>query len=447
MQARHRSGTEYGTWSLFYRLSLAGQSVGGFTYQDSVLCADEVPLPRLAEQFGTPTYVYSRPAIEQAWRAYDVALAPYRHLICYSVKANSNLAVLNVLAQLGSGFDIVSSGELARVLKAEGDPKKVVFSGVGKTKDEIDQALSAGIKCFNVESVSELERIEYCARRQARMAPVSLRVNPDIDPNTHPYIATGLRENKFGIAYEQALEVYGIAAGLKYIDVVGVACHIGSQIQSIAPFTEAMTRLMRLIRKLHAQGLPVRHIDAGGGLGISYGKEVTPSIRQYVTALVKEGAGREYELIIEPGRSIVGAAGVLLTRVEYIKHTEERNFAVLDAGMNDLMRPSLYDGWHDVLPVLQHDTTEACEYHLVGPICESGDVLASNRRLALQQGDLLAITATGAYGFSMSSNYNTRPRACEVMVEGEQMHLVRHRETPEDLLQGECLFPIHSLPI
>lgn len=423
--------------------------MSGFHYREGQLYAEEVPLSRLAREFGTPIYVYSRLAIEQAWQTYDAALAHHRHLICYSVKANSNLAILNTLAQLGSGFDIVSGGELARVLMARGDPAKVVFSGVGKTTEEIDQALAADIKCFNIESISELERIEHCARHQGRAAPVAMRINPDIDPETHPHIATGLRKNKFGISYQQALEAYEIAAGLKHIQVAGVACHIGSQIRHLKPFMEAMAHLMDLVHTLEKRGIHLQHIDAGGGLGIAYGREESaPTVRQYINTLMEGIPEQEYEIIVEPGRSIVATAGVLLTRTEYVKHTDARDFAIVDAGMNDLMRPALYDGWHDVLPVHQDNgETEARSYDLVGPICESGDILAHDRHLALQQGDLLAITVVGAYGFSMSSNYNTRPRPCELLVDGQQTHLIRRRETIQDLVAGETMPPGKAVPV
>ncbi len=412
-----------------------------FQYQNGQLCAEGVPLAKIADQYGTPAYVYSRQAMETAWQAYDQALANSAHLICYAVKANSNLAVLGILARLGSGFDIVSVGELERVICAGGDPARVVFSGVGKTLAEIQRALEVGIKCFNVESISELDRINSVAQRQDNIAPVSIRVNPDIDAKTHPYIATGLKENKFGIAFEQAAEIYYVAAGLKHIEISGIDCHIGSQITRLEPFYDAINRLMSLVRELESNGIDIRHIDIGGGLGITYKNEDAPAVSDYINIIQSAMDGDKHEILIEPGRSITGNAGVLLTRVEYLKHTQVHDFAIVDAAMNDLVRPALYDGWHDVKKVFQSSAVESKNYDLVGPICETGDFLAKGRSLALEQDDLLAIYSVGAYGFTMSSNYNSRPRACELMVDGDQVFEIRKRETIGDLMMGESVLP------
>lgn len=412
-----------------------------FSYQDGQLFAENMAISKLAERYGTPCYIYSRAAIERHYRAFATALSGTDHLICYAVKANSNLAVLNILARLGAGFDIVSAGELERVLAAGGDAGKVVFSGVGKRSDELRRALEAGIHCFNVESVAELEQLNRIAGEMQLRAPVSLRVNPDVDAKTHPYISTGLKENKFGIDIRTAPEVYARAAEMVNIDILGVDCHIGSQITSIQPFIDAMERMLILIDTLYGCGIAIRHLDMGGGLGISYRDETPPLPGDYAAPLLDRLASRDIRLIIEPGRAIIGNAGLLLTRVEYLKPTDHRNFAIVDAAMNDLLRPTLYDAWMDIIPVRQHGAGEERLYDIVGPVCESGDFLGKQRRLALQQGDLLAIRSAGAYGFSMSSNYNTRPRAAEVMIDGEQSYLVRQRETVASLFAGEALLP------
>ena len=400
-----------------------------FAYHSGQLCAEGVVLAEIAKQFGTPCYVYSRSAIEQRWRAFDSALTAQKHLICYAVKANSNLAVLNVLARLGSGFDIVSIGELERVLKAGGDSGKVVFSGVGKKADEMQRALEVGIKCFNVESLAELDRLNRAAGALGKVAPVSLRVNPDVDAETHPYIATGLKENKFGIASEDALTGYGKAAAMAHLDVVGIDCHIGSQIIGMPPFIDALDRLLELVWKIEAAGIALQHIDIGGGLGIRYRDEIPPSAQEYADNVSKYFAGTAYELILEPGRCIVGNAGALLTRLEFLKETPERNFAVVDAAMNDLLRPSLYSAWHEILPLTEQKVEAEKQYDIVGPICETGDFLGKERKLTLQQGDLLAVLSAGAYGFTMASTYNSRPKVCEIMVDGDEMYEIRRRET------------------
>ena len=408
-----------------------------FHYSDGRLCAEQVPLTEIAAAFGTPVYVYSRAAIETAWRGYDAAFAGRDHLICYAVKANSNLAVLNLLARLGSGFDIVSGGELQRVLRAGGEAARVVFSGVGKTRAEMEQALAAGIKCFNVESRAELELLAQVAAAAGVRAPVSIRVNPDVDPLTHPYIATGLKENKFGIPITEARAVYAAAAGMPALEVTGIDCHIGSQITSLGPYRDALARVLELVAELAADGLPLRHIDVGGGLGIRYQDEQPPQSAALVQTLCELLPDPGLEIILEPGRSIVGEAGALLTEVLYLKDTGQHHFAVVDAAMNDLLRPALYDAWQEILPVTPHREAEPRVYDVVGPVCESGDFLGRGRSLVLQQGDLLAVCGAGAYGFSMSSNYNTRPRAAEVMVDGTRVQEVRRREGTEQLLAGE----------
>ncbi len=412
-----------------------------FAYHNGQLCAEGVLLADIARQFGTPCYVYSRTAIEQQWQALDTALAAQKHLICYAVKANSNLAVLNILARLGSGFDIVSVGELERVLTAGGEAVKIVFSGVGKKASEMQRALEVGIKCFNVESLAELDRLNEVAGVLGKVAPVSLRVNPDVDAETHPYIATGLKENKFGIAFEDALMGYKKANSMANLDVVGTDCHIGSQITSMSPFIDALDRLLALVQKIEATGITFEHIDIGGGLGINYQDETPPSVQEYADEMCAKFTDTEYELILEPGRSIVGNAGVLLTQVEYLKSTPDRNFVVVDGAMNDLLRPSLYSAWHDILPLneQQADTDELVD--IVGPICETGDFLGKERHLNLQQDDLLAVCSAGAYGFTMASTYNSRPKICEVMVDGEQVFEIRRRETIEELMTGESLLP------
>ncbi|WP_218764948.1 diaminopimelate decarboxylase [Vibrio parahaemolyticus] len=413
-----------------------------FNYQDDgQLWAEDVPLQALAEQYGTPLYVYSRATLERHWKAFDSAVDQHPHLVCYAVKANSNLGVLNALARLGSGFDIVSGGELERVIAAGGDAKKVVFSGVGKTPAEMKRALELGIKCFNVESEPELERLNKVAGELGVIAPISLRINPDVDAKTHPYISTGLRDNKFGIAFDRAPEVYQFAQSLPNLNVQGIDCHIGSQLTSIDPFIDATDRLLALIDDLKAQGINIRHLDVGGGLGVVYRDELPPQPSDYAKALLGRLENhQDLELIFEPGRAIAANAGILLTRVEFLKHTEHKNFAIIDAAMNDLMRPALYQAWQDIVPVSPRNG-EPQTYDLVGPICETGDFLGKDRALVLQEGDLLAVRSAGAYGFVMSSNYNTRTRAAEVMVDGNQSHLVRQREELTSLWQLEQILP------
>lgn len=408
-----------------------------FDYQAGTLHAENVPVDKIAEQYGTPVYIYSRTALENHWKAFDEAFSAYPHLVCYAVKANSNLAVLNVLAKQGSGFDIVSMGELARVLAAGGDPAKTVFSGVGKTEQEIEYALQHGIRCFNVESIPELDRINTVAGRLGKKAPVSIRVNPDVDAQTHPYISTGLKENKFGIAIEDAREVYRSTQAMPHLDVVAVDCHIGSQLTSVSPFVDALERVLSLIDELAEDGIEIKHLDIGGGLGIHYRDETPPTPAEYAQALAPLLKDRELDILLEPGRAIAGNAGILLTKVEFIKPTEAKCFAIVDAAMNDLLRPALYQSWQNIQTVKQHSDTEVVSYDIVGPICETGDFLGKDRELAIDQGDLLAIRSAGAYGFAMSSNYNSRPRAAEVMVEGDKVHLVRERETINDLFAGE----------
>jgi diaminopimelate decarboxylase len=415
--------------------------VDHFEYRGGELHAEDVPLAELARRHGTPLYVYSRATLTRHFHAFDQALAGHEHLVCYAVKANSNLAVLQVLAKLGSGFDIVSGGELARVLKAGGDPRKVVFSGVGKSVAEMRQALLAGIGCFNVESEAELARLNEVATAMKKRAAIALRVNPDVDPKTHPYISTGLKASKFGVDIGEAERLYALARSLPGLEVAGVACHIGSQLQELAPFLAALERLLALADRLAQQGITLAHLDLGGGLGVRYDTEAPPSPADLASAVRERLRGRPLKLLLEPGRAIAGNAGVLVTRVEYLKRGGAKDFAVVDAAMNDLLRPALYQGWHAVLPVREGAGGECVAWDIVGPICESGDWLARDRELALAPGDLLAIRTAGAYGFTMSSNYNTRPRAAEVMVDGKQAHLVRAREQLDDLLRGEALLP------
>jgi diaminopimelate decarboxylase len=408
-----------------------------FAYREGVLHAEGVALTAIADRHGTPTYVYSRAAIEARWRAFDQGFARLPHLICYAVKANSNLAVLGVLARLGSGFDIVSVGELERVLRAGGDPGKVVFAGVGKREDEIARALEVGIRCFNVELVPELERIHEVARRMGVRAPVALRVNPDVDARTHPYIATGMKQNKFGIPGEEALSVYERAARMPHLKVVGIGCHIGSQLTEVEPFDDAVAKVLDLVHQLRARGVEIEHIDIGGGLGIQYRDEEPPAVDAYAELVCRRLAGQVKEVLMEPGRAIVGNAGILLTRVEYVKQTPEKRFVIVDAAMNDLIRPALYEAWHEIVRVRRDSEAPAVPCDVVGPVCETGDFLARDRAIAAAEGELLAVMSAGAYGFSMSSNYNARPRAAEVMVDGAQAYLVRARETVGQLLAGE----------
>ena len=411
-----------------------------FNYRNGELFAEGVALTAIAERFGTPTYVYSRAHIEAQYNAYANALSGMPHLVCFAVKANSNLGVLNVLARLGAGFDIVSRGELERVLAAGGQADKIVFSGVGKTRDDMRRALEVGVHCFNVESTEELERLQVVAAEMGVRAPISLRVNPDVDAGTHPYISTGLKENKFGIAIADAEDVYIRAAQLPNLEVVGVDCHIGSQLTTLEPFIDALDRLLALIDRLGDCGIYLRHIDLGGGLGVRYRDEEPPLAGDYIKAVRERLDGRDLALVFEPGRYIVANAGVLLTQVEYLKHTEHKDFAIVDAAMNDLIRPALYQAWMDVVAVQPRDAV-ARPYDIVGPICETGDFLAKGRELVLAEGDLLAVRSAGAYGFVMSSNYNTRGRAAEVLVDGEQAFEVRRRETLEELYAGESLLP------
>ncbi|EOX1305237.1 diaminopimelate decarboxylase [Vibrio paracholerae] len=413
-----------------------------FNYQeDGQLWAEQVPLADLANQYGTPLYVYSRATLERHWHAFDKSVGDYPHLICYAVKANSNLGVLNTLARLGSGFDIVSVGELERVLAAGGDPSKVVFSGVGKTEAEMKRALQLKIKCFNVESEPELQRLNKVAGELGVKAPISLRINPDVDAKTHPYISTGLRDNKFGITFDRAAQVYRLAHSLPNLDVHGIDCHIGSQLTALAPFIDATDRLLALIDSLKAEGIHIRHLDVGGGLGVVYRDELPPQPSEYAKALLDRlERHRDLELIFEPGRAIAANAGVLVTKVEFLKHTEHKNFAIIDAAMNDLIRPALYQAWQDIIP-LRPRQGEAQTYDLVGPVCETSDFLGKDRDLVLQEGDLLAVRSSGAYGFTMSSNYNTRPRVAEVMVDGNKTYLVRQREELNSLWALESVLP------
>lgn len=413
-----------------------------FNYQqDGQLWAEDIALTELAERHGTPLYVYSRATLERHWHAFDRAVGDHPHLVCYAVKANSNIAVLNVLARQGSGFDIVSQGELERVVAAGGDPAKVVFSGVGKTAAEMKRALELGIKCFNVESEPELERLNEVAGELGKVAPISLRINPDVDAKTHPYISTGLRDNKFGIAFDRAPDVYRLAKSLPNLKVTGIDCHIGSQLTEIGPFVDAIDRLLALIDTLKAEGIEIDHLDVGGGLGVTYSDEQPPQPSEYATELLARlKAHKELELVFEPGRAIAANAGVMLTRVEYLKLTEHKNFAIVDAAMNDLIRPTLYQAWQEIVPVVPREG-EVVTYDVVGPICETGDFIGKDRGLCVEQGDLLAVRSAGAYGFVMASNYNTRVRAAEIMVDGQNAHVVRERESLEQLWQSEHVLP------
>ena len=410
-----------------------------FNYQNNQLCAEQVPLADIAQRFGTPCYVYSHTALSDAYGQLAAALKGREHLICYAVKANSNLSILNLFAKLGAGFDIVSGGELQRVLAAGGAASKVVFSGIGKTVAEMRLALEAGILCFNVESESELTRLNEVAGQMGKIAPVSLRVNPDVDAKTHPYISTGLKQSKFGVAYTEALALYRKASGLSHVRVTGMDCHIGSQLTELSPFIAAAEKVLALVDALARDGIRLEHLDLGGGLGICYNDETPPSIADYAAALLGALKGRGEKILVEPGRVLVGNAGILLTKVEYLKHGEEKHFAIVDAAMNDLMRPALYDAFHTIQSVLKSAAVTR-QYEVVGPVCETGDFLGHARQLAISEGDLLAIMSAGAYGMSMSSNYNSRPRAAEVMVVGKVAHLVRERETVPQLFFGEKTF-------
>jgi len=409
-----------------------------FKYQQNSLYAENVALADVAQRYGTPCYVYSRAALTDSFGQFSRALQGRDHLLCYAVKANSNLAILNVFARMGAGFDIVSGGELKRVLAAGGDAGKVVFSGVGKTKTEMRQGLEAGILCFNVESEAELERLNEVAAGLNKVAPISLRVNPDVDAKTHPYISTGLKQNKFGVAYSEAIDLYRKAHAMTNVRITGMDCHIGSQLTETSPFIAAVEKVLALADALSKEGVQLEHLDLGGGLGIRYKDESPPEIVEYVAELLKALAGRKEKIILEPGRVVVGNAGVLLTKVEYLKHGEEKNFAIVDAAMNDLMRPALYDAYHEIIPV-QRENHAVRSYEIVGPICETGDFIGHARDLAIAPESLLAVRSAGAYGMSMSSNYNTRPRAAEVMVDDSNVHLVRERELVEQLYAAEKL--------
>ena len=412
-----------------------------FNYKDDSLYCEDVAISTLAETYGTPLYVYSRATLERHWHAFDDALAGREHLVCYAVKANSNIAVLNVLARLGSGFDIVSSGELQRVLKAGGDPSKIVFSGVGKQANEMALALDTGIHCFNVESEQELDLLNQVAADKNMTAAVSFRVNPDVDAKTHPYISTGLKENKFGIAFDDAERIYLKANQLSNIDVIGIDCHIGSQLTELSPFIDALTRLLELVNQLNEQGLNIHHMDLGGGLGIRYQDETPPLPSDWANALREQLSSFEGTIVVEPGRAIAGNAGILVSQVNYLKLSDDKNFAIVDAAMNDLIRPCLYSAWQDIIPVQLGSTEAQLEYDVVGAICETGDFLGKNRMMKLAQNDLLAVRSSGAYGFAMASNYNTRNRAAEVMVDGDQHYCIRQRETFDDQVSGESLLP------
>ncbi len=412
-----------------------------FNYRHHQLHAEDVAVAAIAAQYGTPCYIYSRATLERHWQAFDQAFDGHPHLICYAVKANSNLAILNVLARMGSGFDIVSQGEMERVLAAGGSADKIVFSGVGKREDEILAALKTGIRCFNIEVAGELDRINRLAGELGVVAPVSFRVNPDVDAKTHPYISTGLKENKFGIDIEQAQREYRRAAEMPNIEITGIDCHIGSQLTDTRPFLDALDRVLTLVDALQAEGIRLHHLDLGGGLGICYKDEQPPQPSEYVSALLDILADRNFEILLEPGRAIAGNAGILVTKVEYLKQTAEKNFAIVDAAMNDLVRPSLYNAWQNIIPVDESSSAEPLTWDIVGPVCETGDFLGKNRRLPLTEGELLAIRSSGAYGFTMSSNYNSRPRAAEIMVDGSNSYLVRSRETIPQLWAGEHLLP------
>lgn len=410
-----------------------------FNYQGDTLYCEEVSLLDIAAEFGTPCYVYSRATFERHWHAFDQALGDHEHMICYAVKANSNLSILRLLANLGSGFDVVSIGELERVIRAGGDPQKVVFSGVGKQTHELERALSLGIYCFNIESIAELTQLQALAKARQQVANIAIRINPDVDPKTHPYISTGLHENKFGIDIKQALNVYTQAQHMENIKICGVDCHIGSQITELQPFLDALDRVLLLIDELKTHGINITHLNLGGGLGVSYKDENPPHPREYAKAIHDALKDRKFKIIIEPGRAIAANAGILLSRVILLKNNHQHHFAIIDAAMNDLLRPALYQSWQTILPVVERHEGNRQRYHVVGPICETGDFLGKSRDLNIQAGDLVAIRSAGAYGFSMSSNYNTRPRVAEVLVDGDQAHVIRRRETIDDLLGLEII--------
>ena len=412
-----------------------------FNYRDNELFAEDIAVQDIVKKYGSPCYIYSRATLERHWHAFDKAFQDHSHLICYAVKANSNIGLLNLLARLGSGFDIVSLGELERVIAAGGDPKKVVFSGIGKREDEILAALKIGIRCFNIEVQDELDRINRLAKLLGVIAPVSFRVNPNVDAKTHPYISTGLKENKFGIDIDQALTEYRRAATMPNINIIGIDCHIGSQLTETGPFLDALDKLLELVSALKADNINLHHLDLGGGLGIRYNTETPPKPADYIELILERLGTTDFEILLEPGRAIVGNAGILVTQIEYLKPTPHKNFAIVDAAMNDLMRPSLYSAWQEIIPIVKNSNTPEKLWDIVGPVCETGDFLGKERMLKLAQGDLLAIRSSGAYGFSMSSNYNSRPRAPELMVDGNQVHLIRDRESLVDLWSSEHLLP------
>tara|TARA_Y100001934_G_scaffold104246_1_gene128200 strand:- start:160 stop:1410 length:1251 start_codon:yes stop_codon:yes gene_type:complete len=412
-----------------------------FSYKDNNLLVEDASVASVAEKYGTPCFIYSKAALEQNYHAYEKAFEDHSHLICYAVKANSNLAVLNILSKLGAGFDIVSGGELDRVIAAGGDPKKVTFSGLGKTTQEIYKALDAGIHCFNIESEAELLRINEIAVNNSQVAPISIRVNPDVNAETHPYISTGLKENKFGISMEKAIQLYLHATEMKGICIKGLDFHIGSQLTSIRPILDALDRILTLNDQLTSRDVIIEHINIGGGLGVTYEDEIPPTPNELILAVKEKLHGLDLKIVVEPGRSIAANAGILVTKVEYLKNHEEKNFAIIDGAMNDLIRPALYGAWQKIVPVKKAAGNESTAYDIVGPICESADALGKNRSLNINAGDLLAIKSAGAYGFVMSSNYNTRPRAPEIMISGSEVHLIRERETVSDLFQNEYLLP------
>tara|TARA_Y100001936_G_scaffold60276_1_gene59430 strand:+ start:688 stop:1938 length:1251 start_codon:yes stop_codon:yes gene_type:complete len=412
-----------------------------FSYKDNNLLVEDASVASVAEKYGTPCFIYSKAALEQNYHAYEKAFEDHSHLICYAVKANSNLAVLNILSKLGAGFDIVSGGELDRVIAAGGDPKKVTFSGLGKTTQEIYKALDAGIHCFNIESEAELLRINEIAVNNSQVAPISIRVNPDVNAETHPYISTGLKENKFGISMEKAIQLYLHATEMKGICIKGLDFHIGSQLTSIRPILDALDRILTLNDQLTSRDVIIEHINIGGGLGVTYEDEIPPTPNELILAVKEKLHGLDLKIVVEPGRSIAANAGILVTKVEYLKNHEEKNFAIIDGAMNDLIRPALYGAWQKIVPVKKAAGNESTAYDIVGPICESADALGKNRSLNINAGDLLAIKSAGAYGFVMSSNYNTRPRAPEIMINGSEVHLIRERETVSDLFQNEYLLP------
>ncbi len=412
-----------------------------FNYQNNELFAEAVAVRDIVNQYGSPCYIYSRATLERHWLAFDQAFGDQAHLICYAVKANSNIAILNLLARLGSGFDIVSLGEMQRVLAAGGEANKIVFSGIGKREDEILAALKIGIRCFNIEVSGELDRINSLAGQLGVIAPISFRVNPDVDAKTHPYISTGLKENKFGIDINQALTEYQRAASMPNINVIGIDCHIGSQLTETKPFLDALDKILALVATLKDNGIHLHHLDLGGGLGIRYNNEQPPEPADYIKAILERLGKTEFEVLLEPGRAIVGNAGVLVTQVEYLKPTAHKNFAIVDAAINDLVRPSLYSAWQEIIPVNQISTAPDQQWDIVGPVCETGDFLGKERLLKVAPGDLLAIRSSGAYGFSMSSNYNSRPRVAELLVDGDRVHLIRERETIQQLWANEHLLP------